>query len=71
MVITALAAELGMSLFPPWRLEYKGRSLDKGYALFFDPPNPQILTQIDLPQLSVQWAIVGIIALIVIFLMKD
>ncbi len=68
---TALAAALGMSLFPPWRFEYTGRSLDKGYALLFNPPPPQILTQIDLPQLSVQWAIVGIIALIVILLIKD
>ena len=38
--ITALATALGMSLFPPWRLEHKGRSIDRGYALLFDPPHP-------------------------------
>jgi len=68
--ITALAAALGMGLFPPWRLEYEGRSIKRGYAFFFDPPNPRV-SQIDLPQLGVQWAILGILALIIIFYMQE
>ena len=70
IVIAALVIEILMGLFPPWRVLVPGEglSISIGYHPIFLPPNP--IANIDLVRLFVQWVIVGLIAAIVIIVVR-
>lgn len=66
MVVGAVV--LGMLLYPPFHMGYKGSYLGQGYSFLFNPP---INSSVDAGTLFAQWVGVLIIGGIAFFLLRD